>query len=107
MVAGHFDLDLGWRILMSSLEHTGPRRTKPVLWRRTASEQSPERQSLQVDAKSETIALFRYGLIAPLVLECRLPTGELTQRAREIAGRVYDIPYSKRTSVSVDSLLDC
>jgi transposase len=50
--------------------------------------------------------LFRYGLIAPLVLEHSLPTGELTRRAREIAARVYDIPYSKRTSVSVDTLLD-
>ena len=59
-----------------------------------------------MDAKSEKLALFRYGLIAPLVLERRLPPGELTRRAREIAARSYNIPYSKRTSVSVDSLLD-
>ena len=33
-----------------------------------------------MDAKSEKLALFRYGLIASLVIE-RLPRGELTRRA--------------------------
>ena len=33
-----------------------------------------------MDAKAEKIALFRYGLIANLVLE-PLPRGELTRRA--------------------------
>jgi putative transposase len=54
--------------------------------------------------KAEKIALFRYGLIAPLVLET-LPRGELTRRAQEIAARLYDIPHSNRHSVSVDTLL--
>jgi len=58
-----------------------------------------------MDTKAEKLALFRYGLIAPLVIE-RLPRGELTRRAQEIAARTYDIPHSKRTSVSVDTLLD-
>ena len=58
-----------------------------------------------MDAKAEKIALFRYGLIAPLVLE-PLPRGELTHRAEEIASRRYEIPGSERTSVSVDTLLD-
>ena len=58
-----------------------------------------------MDAKAEKIALFRYGLIAPLVLE-PLPRGELTRRAEEIASRHYDIPGSQRTSISVDTLLD-
>jgi putative transposase len=58
-----------------------------------------------MDAKAEKIALFRYGLIAPLVLE-PLPRGELSRRAEEIAARHYDIPYSRRTSLSVDTLLD-
>jgi putative transposase len=58
-----------------------------------------------MDAKAEKIALFRYGLIAPLVLE-PLPRGELTRRAQDIAARQYDIPTSKRSSVSVDTLLD-
>jgi len=58
-----------------------------------------------MDAKAEKIALFRYGLIAPLVLET-LPRGELTRRAEEIAARQYEIPASQRTSVSVDTLPD-
>jgi transposase InsO family protein len=57
-----------------------------------------------MDAKAEKLALFRYGLIAPLVLET-LPRGELTRRAQEISSRQYDIPLSKRTTVSVDTLL--
>src|SRR5271167_96254 len=58
-----------------------------------------------MDAKAEKVALFRYGLIAPLVLET-LPRGELTRRAQEIAARHYEIPHSERTSVSVDTLLE-
>lgn len=58
-----------------------------------------------MDAKAEKIALFRYALVAPLVLEV-LPRGELTRRAQEIAARQYEIPASQRTSVSVDTLLD-
>ena len=58
-----------------------------------------------MDDKAEKIALFRYGLIAPLVLET-LPRGELTRRAQEIAARLYDIPYSTRRQGSVDTLLE-
>jgi transposase len=58
-----------------------------------------------MDAKAEKLALFRFGLIAPLVLET-LPRGELTRRAEEIAARHYDIPDSQRISVSVDTLLE-
>ena len=58
-----------------------------------------------MDARTEKIALFRYALIAPLVVET-LPRGELTRRAEEIAARQYEIPYSERTSLSVDTLLD-
>ena len=57
-----------------------------------------------MDSKSEKIALFRYGLIATLVLE-KLPRGELTRRALELSRLDYDIPYSNRTAVSVDTLL--
>jgi putative transposase len=57
-----------------------------------------------MDAKAEKIALFRYGLIAPLVLET-LPRGELTRRAQEIADRRYEIPGSQRICVGVDTLL--
>ena len=58
-----------------------------------------------MDDKAEKVALFRYGLIAPLVLET-LPRGELTRRAQEVAARLYDIPHSTRRQVSVDTLLD-
>jgi putative transposase len=58
-----------------------------------------------MDSRAEKIALFRYGLIAPLVLEL-LPRGEITRRAEDIAARNYEIPYSERTSLSVDTLLD-
>ena len=58
-----------------------------------------------MDSRAEKIALFRYGLVAPLVLEM-LPHGELTRRAEDIAARKYEIPYSERSSVSVDTLLD-
>ena len=58
-----------------------------------------------MEARAEKIALFRYALIAPLVLE-KLPRGELTRRAEEIAARKYEIPYSQRISLSVDTLLD-
>ena len=58
-----------------------------------------------MDEKAEKISLFRYGLIAPLILET-LPRGELTRRAQEIAARLYDIPHSSRRTVSVDTLLD-
>lgn len=57
-----------------------------------------------MDDKAEKLALFRYGLIAPLVLE-PLARGELTRRAEEIASRHYDIPNSKRRTVCVDTLL--
>ena len=57
------------------------------------------------DDKAEKIAMFRYGLIAPLVLEI-LPRGELTRRAHEVAARLYDIPHSMRRQVSVDTLLE-
>jgi transposase InsO family protein len=58
-----------------------------------------------MDAKAEKLALFRYGLIAPLVLES-LPRGELTRRAHDIAAGHYEIPFSRRTTVCVDTLLD-
>jgi transposase InsO family protein len=58
-----------------------------------------------MDDKAEKIALFRYGLIASLVIET-LPRGELTRRAEEIASRLYDIPHSQRRTLSVDTLLN-
>src|SRR5579871_6375292 len=62
-------------------------------------------EAIRMDAKAEKIALFRFGVIASLVLE-PLPRGELTRRAQQIAARHYDIPAPQRTSISVDTLLD-
>jgi transposase InsO family protein len=56
------------------------------------------------DPKSEKVALFRYGLIATLVLE-QLSRGELMRRARELAALRYEIPFSRRTTISVGTLL--
>ena len=56
------------------------------------------------DPKSEKVALFRYGLIATLVLE-QLSRGELMRRARELAALHYEIPSSERTTISVGTLL--
>src|SRR5437667_546928 len=56
------------------------------------------------DPKSEKVALFRYGLIATLVLE-QLSRGELMRRARELAALHYDIPFSERTTISLGTLL--
>jgi len=58
-----------------------------------------------MDAKAEKIALFRYALVAPLVLE-PLPRGELTRRAEEIATRHYDMPDAKRRAIAMDTLLE-
>ncbi len=58
-----------------------------------------------MNPKAEKLALFRYALIAPLVIES-LPRGELTRRAEEIASRQYDFPDSSRRVISVDTLLE-
>src|SRR5438445_10828756 len=50
----------------------------------------------RMDTKSEKLALFRYALIASLVIE-RLPRGVLTRRAQQISARTYHIPLSKST----------
>jgi hypothetical protein len=55
-------------------------------------------EHFRMDAKAEKLALFRYGLIAPLVLEA-LPRGELTRRAEEIASRLYDINAGRFPSI--------
>jgi len=57
-----------------------------------------------MDPKTEKIALFRYGLIAPLVLET-LPRGELMRRARELAAHHYDLPDGRHTTFCVPTLL--
>jgi transposase InsO family protein len=53
--------------------------------------------------RNTEIALFRYGLIAPLLYD-PLAAGELEKALRTIAAKSYTIPHSKRTQVSVTSL---
>lgn len=50
--------------------------------------------------KQEQVALFRYGLIFPLLDE-RLERGEKTRLMKEIAFKEYDIPFSPRSRISV------
>jgi transposase InsO family protein len=53
--------------------------------------------------RNTEIALFRYGLIAPLLYD-PLAAGELEKALRTIAAKTYAIPYSRRKRVSVTSL---
>ena len=49
------------------------------------------------------VALFRYGLIAPL-LQDPPPDGLREQALRELAAKTYRIPGSPRTKVSLTTL---
>ena len=53
--------------------------------------------------RNTEIALFRYGLIAPLLYDV-LAAGELEKALRQIAAKRYAIPHSQRTQVSVTTL---
>jgi putative transposase len=53
--------------------------------------------------RNTEIALFRYGLIAPLLYD-PLAAGALEQALRAIAAKTYAIPYSTRTRVGVSTL---
>jgi putative transposase len=63
-------------------------------------------KTLTFDDPDSEIALFRYGLIAPLVFEAagdgRSPS--LEAQLRLIASKTYQIPHSKRTRVSLSSV---
>ena len=50
-------------------------------------------------SKQEEKALFRFNIIFPL-LDSSLPRGVRTSMVREIAGKEYKIPYSKKTTIS-------
>jgi hypothetical protein len=49
------------------------------------------------------IALFRYGLIAPLLFS-PLPSGQVEKALRQIASQSYTIPYSTRTRIGITTL---
>jgi transposase InsO family protein len=65
---------------------------------------SPKHIALQdPDERGTEIALFRYGLIAPLLFGS-LSAGELEKVLREIAAKSYTIPHSTRTRVGMTTL---
>ena len=61
----------------------------------------PEKKDRQ--ARNREIALFRYGLIAPLLF-APPPAGQLEAALRQLAAKSYHIPYSPRRRVSVSTL---
>jgi putative transposase len=64
----------------------------------------PKTTETQAEYERDTqIALFRYGLIAPLLFD-PLAAGELEKALRAIASKTYKIPYSTRTKVGVTTL---
>lgn len=50
------------------------------------------------EEQSQLIANFRYGVIAPMVVQ-PLARGEQARMLRELAGREYKVPFSKKTKV--------
>jgi transposase InsO family protein len=55
------------------------------------------------DERNTEIALFRYGLIAPLLFS-PLPTGQVERALRQIANQNYTIPYSTRKRIGITTL---
>ena len=55
------------------------------------------------EEKRTRIALFRYGLIAPL-LHHPLERGEITAHLKACAAQAHQIPYSKRTTVNAETI---
>lgn len=64
----------------------------------TQKRSNPDRYEQETE-----IALFRYGLVAQLI-HTPPGVGQQEKQLREIASKVYQIPYSKRTKVSISSL---
>lgn len=54
-------------------------------------------------SKKEQVALFRFGLIFPL-LDDRLKHGDITRLANQICEREHDIPFSGKKTVSIPTI---
>jgi putative transposase len=79
--------------------HTGKPKTGKEI-----PEMAPKNRPTQDPHERNTeIALFRYGLIAPLLFD-PLSAGELEKALRQIASKSYAIPYSTRTQVGISTL---
>jgi transposase InsO family protein len=61
------------------------------------------RQKPDAEARSQEIALFRYGLISSLLFDA-LPAGAVEKALAEIAAKSYRIPYSSRKKVGISTL---
>ncbi len=65
---------------------------------------SQQRGPLPPEEERRTqIALFRYGLIAPL-LHRPLARGEIAAHLQAVAGQTHQIPHSKRSTVNADTV---
>ncbi|HSH01553.1 MAG TPA: Mu transposase C-terminal domain-containing protein [Anaerolineae bacterium] len=64
---------------------------------------SKKRTKNDRDQRNREIALFRYGLIAPLLFQPPAE-GQLEAALRQIAAQSYNIPHSQRQRVSVSTL---
>jgi transposase InsO family protein len=64
------------------------------------TKQTPNRDE---DERDTQIALFRYGLIAPLLFS-PVPSGQMEKALRQIASQSYTIPYSTRTRIGITTL---
>lgn len=60
-------------------------------------------EKADVETRRTEIALFRYGLLSP-ILHRELDRGELLAQLREVAGRHHQIPFSTRFTVSFSTL---
>ncbi len=50
--------------------------------------------------KEEQTAIFRHGILGPLVSQIKIERGELKSLIREAADRDYDIPGSRRSRIA-------
>lgn len=57
---------------------------------------SPGKDSAMTPAQAELIANFRYGVIAPLVVE-RLHRGQQARLLQELAAKTYNLPFGQAT----------
>ena len=48
----------------------------------------------------DKVALFRFGVLGPLVSRDKFEHGELSAIIRELASKTYDIPNSKRVHLT-------
>jgi len=78
-------------------------RDNPFHERKNRQMTEKNRQKPDAEARSQEIALFRYGLISSLLFDA-LPAGAVEKALAEIAAKSYRIPYSSRKKVGISTL---